>query len=216
MHSRCLIEKLHLSLKLGTLEEAVSHNVLLYQQLFIARYQVRFYANNCFESIAFEWVVGVSNAAASGLFPVLEYVSCSVPRSRVPRPVLFKWHSNSCSVKIPEHHSLFWSQKTLNGELTHIFGLKHPTYYREAPVYGEIQTGVQRDVSDTKVLFWWNLYSCLLKRTVFLCFHFTLMQTCFNGLTFRPLQSLSRVIIPQVLLLASSLHSIFSFKLNLC
>ena len=78
MHRRCLIEKLHLSQKLGTSEEAVSHNVLLYQQLFIARYQVRFYANNCFESIVFEWVVGVSNAAASGLFPVLEYVSCSV------------------------------------------------------------------------------------------------------------------------------------------
>ena len=32
-----------------TSEGAVSHNVLYYQQLSIARYQVRFYANNYFE-----------------------------------------------------------------------------------------------------------------------------------------------------------------------
>ena len=32
-----------------TLEGAVSHNVLYYQQLPITRYQVRFYANNYFE-----------------------------------------------------------------------------------------------------------------------------------------------------------------------
>ena len=33
----------------NTLEEAVSQNVLYYQQLSIARYQVSFYANNYFE-----------------------------------------------------------------------------------------------------------------------------------------------------------------------
>ena len=32
-----------------TSEGAVSHNVLYYQQLSIARYQVSFYANNCFQ-----------------------------------------------------------------------------------------------------------------------------------------------------------------------
>ena len=30
-------------------EGAVSHNVLYYQQLYIAHYQVGFYDNNCFE-----------------------------------------------------------------------------------------------------------------------------------------------------------------------
>ena len=34
---------------LVTSEDAVSHNVLYYQQLPITCYQVRFYANNCFE-----------------------------------------------------------------------------------------------------------------------------------------------------------------------
>ena len=32
-----------------TSEGAVTHNVLYYQQLSIARYQVRFYANNCLD-----------------------------------------------------------------------------------------------------------------------------------------------------------------------
>ena len=36
-------------LKQLTSKEAISHNVLYYQQLSIARYQVSFYANNYFE-----------------------------------------------------------------------------------------------------------------------------------------------------------------------
>ena len=42
-------EKLLLSQNYVTSEGAVSHNVLYYQQLSIARYQVSFYANNYFE-----------------------------------------------------------------------------------------------------------------------------------------------------------------------
>jgi hypothetical protein len=41
--------KLLLSRKLPTSERAVSHNVLYYEPLPITHYQVRFYANNCFE-----------------------------------------------------------------------------------------------------------------------------------------------------------------------
>ena len=42
-------EKLLLSQKLVTSEGAVTHNVLYYQQLSNARYQVSFYAHNYFE-----------------------------------------------------------------------------------------------------------------------------------------------------------------------
>ena len=44
-----LSEKLLLSQNYVTSEGAVSHNVLYYQQLTIARYPVSFYANNYFE-----------------------------------------------------------------------------------------------------------------------------------------------------------------------
>ena len=57
-------EKLPLSQKYVTSEGVVSHNVLNYHQLFVAHYQVSFYANIYFESLpnvssAFEELFGI-------------------------------------------------------------------------------------------------------------------------------------------------------------